>query len=153
MRIGEQLWIGEEDEIQQPALEFGFSELDPCDRCGASGRNAWISADQCSDRILDLYLCAQCVAHLSALATLQLAPERRTQLGSKLRLDSGMGARRRFLILKRDGYKCQLCGVTAEGARLHVDHRIPRANGGTNAPENLWTLCETCNLGKGVEAL
>ncbi len=153
MRIGAQNWIGETDEIQQPPLEFGYSELDPCDRCGGTGRNAWISADQHLDRILDIYLCAQCVAHLSGLATLEIAPAKSVQLGPKMRLSSGMGAKRRFLILKRDGYRCQMCGATAEDARLHVDHKIARATGGSDDPENLWTLCEPCNLGKGVEAL
>ena len=56
---------------------------------------------------------------------------------------------RRFEILKRDGYKCQLCGRSqSDGVTLHVDHRIPLAKGGANEDENLWTLCEDCNLGK-----
>ncbi len=46
---------------------------------------------------------------------------------------------KRFEILKRDGYKCQLCGRFQEdGVKLHVDHRIPRAKGGSNEDENLW---------------
>ena len=56
---------------------------------------------------------------------------------------------RRFEILKRDGYRCQLCGKSADdGVILHVDHRVPLAKGGSNENENLWTLCEECNLGK-----
>lgn len=55
----------------------------------------------------------------------------------------------RYDILKRDGYKCQICGVTAkEGAKLHVDHIKPIAKGGKTVPENLQTLCDRCNLGK-----
>lgn len=57
--------------------------------------------------------------------------------------------RRRFTILKRDGFRCQLCGMSSEdGTKLHVDHLIPIAKGGSNDDENLWTLCERCNLGK-----
>jgi hypothetical protein len=60
----------------------------------------------------------------------------------------------RFAILKRDGYRCQLCRRTAsEGARLEVDHTIARAKGGTNTPDNLWTLCATCNRGKSDSSL
>ncbi len=56
---------------------------------------------------------------------------------------------RRFEILKRDGYRCQLCGRSQrDGVTLHVDHRVPLAKGGANEDENLWTLCEDCNLGK-----
>lgn len=56
---------------------------------------------------------------------------------------------RRFEILKRDDYRCQLCGKSAdEDVKLHVDHRVPLAKGGSNEDENLWTLCEQCNLGK-----
>lgn len=55
----------------------------------------------------------------------------------------------RYDILWRDGYKCQICGITAkDGAKLHVDHIIPIAKGGKTVPDNLQTLCERCNLGK-----
>ena len=60
----------------------------------------------------------------------------------------------RFQIFKRDGYRCQVCGVSAQdNAVLHVDHKIPRSKGGTDNPKNLWTLCQDCNLGKGVQSL
>ncbi|MBE5935809.1 MAG: HNH endonuclease [Lachnospiraceae bacterium] len=55
----------------------------------------------------------------------------------------------RYDILKRDNYRCQICGVTAkEGAKLHVDHIKPIAKGGKTQPDNLQTLCDRCNLGK-----
>jgi hypothetical protein len=60
-----------------------------------------------------------------------------------------VSARMRFEILRRDSYRCQLCGKSAgDGVRLHIDHKHAAAKGGTNTPENLWTLCEPCNLGK-----
>lgn len=59
------------------------------------------------------------------------------------------GIRLRFLILKRDNYRCQLCGNTAaNGARLEVDHKLAVAVGGLDDPSNLWTLCFNCNRGK-----
>jgi len=55
----------------------------------------------------------------------------------------------RFAILKRDGYRCQICGRTAQdGIKLEVDHKLARSKGGIDKPENLWTLCFDCNRGK-----
>lgn len=55
----------------------------------------------------------------------------------------------RYDILKRDGFKCALCGRSADdGVKLHVDHIIPVSKGGKTVPENLRTLCDSCNLGK-----
>lgn len=55
----------------------------------------------------------------------------------------------RYDILKRDGFRCTICGRTAgEGVRLHVDHIIPVSKGGKTEYSNLRTLCEACNLGK-----
>ncbi len=55
----------------------------------------------------------------------------------------------RYDILKRDGFKCQLCGMgQIDGVRLHVDHIIPVSKGGRTIPSNLRTLCEACNMGK-----
>jgi 5-methylcytosine-specific restriction endonuclease McrA len=55
----------------------------------------------------------------------------------------------RYDILRRDEYRCCICGVCAsEGAKLHVDHIMPIAKGGKTVPDNLQTLCDRCNLGK-----
>ena len=55
----------------------------------------------------------------------------------------------RFEILKRDGYRCQMCGATAkDGATLEIDHITPVAKGGTNDVDNLQVLCRDCNAGK-----
>ena len=69
------------------------------------------------------------------------------QTGQRSSLPAGL----RFKILKRDGYRCQLCGRSTirDAVKLYVDHRIARANGGGDEDENLWTLCQDCNLGKG----
>lgn len=58
--------------------------------------------------------------------------------------------RLRLAILARDNYHCVKCGRGVEdGVKLHVDHIIPVSKGGLSVPENLQTLCEDCNLGKG----
>lgn len=55
----------------------------------------------------------------------------------------------RYDILKRDNFKCQICGSTAQdGVKLHVDHIIPVSKGGKTVKSNLRTLCDRCNLGK-----
>lgn len=64
----------------------------------------------------------------------------------------GLSLRLRFEVFKRDEYRCQICGATAEGGgRLEVDHKVPVAKGGGNEIENLWALCFECNRGKGVQ--
>lgn len=63
-------------------------------------------------------------------------------------------ARTRFKIMKRDGYRCCLCGRDAnDGVKLEIDHRTAVANGGSNDDDNLWTLCFECNRGKRTEEL
>lgn len=55
----------------------------------------------------------------------------------------------RYDIMRRDGFKCVLCGASAkDGVILHVDHIIPVSKGGRSVRSNLRTLCERCNLGK-----
>jgi integrase len=56
--------------------------------------------------------------------------------------------RLRFEIFKRDAFKCVYCGNGPPDFRLHLEHKIAIANGGTNASENLVTACHNCNLGK-----
>lgn len=55
----------------------------------------------------------------------------------------------RYDVMKRDGFKCVLCGASAaDGVKLHVDHIRPVSKGGKTEMGNLRTLCERCNLGK-----
>ena len=55
----------------------------------------------------------------------------------------------RYDVLKRDGFRCVLCGASADdGAKLHVDHIIPVSKGGQTTMGNLRTLCDRCNTGK-----
>lgn len=46
-------------------------------------------------------------------------------------------------IKDRDGWRCRRCG--ASGQALHVHHIVSLSRGGTNEPDNLITLCETCH--------
>ena len=56
----------------------------------------------------------------------------------------------RYMVLQRDGRRCKICGRSeADGAKLHVDHIIPISKGGKTEMDNLQTLCDYCNIGKG----
>jgi hypothetical protein len=59
----------------------------------------------------------------------------------------------RYRVLKRDSFKCVLCGrcpATTPGLELHVDHIHPFSEGGKTVEVNLRTTCADCNLGKGA---
>lgn len=49
-------------------------------------------------------------------------------------------------VYERDGHRCVACGSEED---LTLDHRIPKCRGGTNALENLQTMCSPCNQSKG----
>ena len=52
-------------------------------------------------------------------------------------------------ILKRDGYRCVICGTSKEsGVELHVDHIKPKELGGKATIENGQTLCAKHNFSK-----
>lgn len=72
-----------------------------------------------------------------------------TQEFLRQRERSLMTDRLRVTILRRDGSRCKMCGASAAaGATLHIDHITPVSLGGRTVPENLQTLCQSCNLGK-----
>jgi HNH endonuclease len=53
-------------------------------------------------------------------------------------------------VLKRDGYRCVVCGRRPADhldLELHVHHLIPWRMHGPTAEENLVTLCGTCHKG------
>jgi len=51
----------------------------------------------------------------------------------------------RLMIFYRDGNKCVQCPATS---KLTIDHIIPVLRGGSDEPENLQTLCRSCNSQK-----
>lgn len=60
----------------------------------------------------------------------------------------------RYDVLRRDGFRCVRCGRGREdGVKLHVDHIVPVSRGGKSTMDNLQTLCEDCNCGKGNKFL
>ena len=67
---------------------------------------------------------------------------------------SQLSEKTRFTVLHRDKFTCQYCGLTPkDGAKLHVDHVIPKSKGGSDLLTNLLTSCLVCNEGKGTRVL
>lgn len=105
---------------------------------------------------------SKCSKYKSTGSCLRLVISWKTELQDSLQKDTTkiiesykerkkMTAGLRYDILHRDNFKCQICGRTAQedNVKLHVDHIIPISKGGKTVPENLRTLCQDCNLGKG----
>ena len=55
---------------------------------------------------------------------------------------------KRYQVLKRAKFRCELCGISAEERALHVDHIRPRTKNGDNELSNLQALCQLCNTNK-----
>lgn len=71
--------------------------------------------------------------------------------GNKHKTNRNINWRLRFIIMKRDNFKCKNCGrspATDPSIVLHVGHVKAWANGGETVLENLQTLCSKCNIGK-----
>ena len=60
----------------------------------------------------------------------------------------------RRLILARDGHRCQLgiAGICLSIA-TEVDHIVPRAVGGSDALDNLRSVCHPCHVSRGLETV
>jgi HNH endonuclease len=58
--------------------------------------------------------------------------------------------KQRMRVLKRDKYRCRICGRKADDhvdVELHVHHVKPWGKGGLTVEDNLVTLCHTCHKG------
>ena len=68
------------------------------------------------------------------------------------RVGTHINWRLRYQVLQRDHFRCQACGrspATDDTVKLEIDHIHPRSQGGLSTIDNLQTLCERCNKGKG----
>ena len=55
----------------------------------------------------------------------------------------------RYEVLKRAGFRCELCGISADERAIEVDHILPRKHG-VDELTNLQALCFKCNSNKGA---
>lgn len=79
-------------------------------------------------------------------------PQRNRAPETRLRRNITLGLR--YDVLRRDRFRCVICGASPSskvGCELHVDHIVPVARGGPTTIENLRTLCNGCNIGKGAK--
>lgn len=72
-----------------------------------------------------------------------------------VKFSRGISARLRAAVFDRNGFTCQMCGLTPgdidpytnRKVRLHVGHIVDQSHGGKDELSNLRTLCSTCNQG------
>lgn len=103
------------------------------------GRNSYARHFSCDfDQIRQELQVA--VARRARQSTVQATRQReRALMTSALRVE----------ILRRDGNRCKMCGISVrDGATLHIDHIVPVSRGGRTTRENLQALCDSCNSGK-----
>lgn len=60
----------------------------------------------------------------------------------RLQLDPALYDQLRKRVLRRDGWRCQLCG---SGKDLHVHHKQLRSQQGDDDDLNLITVCNDCH--------
>lgn len=71
------------------------------------------------------------------------------------RFSRSISARIRAAVLDRNGFTCQMCGLspgdvdpeTGRKVRLHIGHIVDKSLGGKDELSNLRALCSTCNQG------
>jgi diadenosine tetraphosphate (Ap4A) HIT family hydrolase len=90
-----------------------------------------------------LRLCEEAVANYSVRRGRKLYDHRRMAVGD-------ISGTARYEVLRRAGFRCDLCGISAEERALEVDHIVPRRHGGTDDVSNLRALCYKCNANKGA---
>ncbi len=74
---------------------------------------------------------------------------------SNISFSRSISAKLRAEVLDRNGFTCQMCGLTpgeidpetGRKARLHIGHIVDKNIGGREELSNLRTLCSTCNQG------
>jgi hypothetical protein len=96
-------------------------------------------------------------ALLKAYESVQEGPVEPEQPGqaiqSIVRVRNPLSLRKRFFVMKRDGFACVRCGASGPGIKLEVHHIIPFAQGGSDGLDNLQTLCFECNRGQRDDAI
>lgn len=73
----------------------------------------------------------------------------------RVKFARGISAKLRAEVLDRNGFTCQMCGLTpseidpytSRQVRLHIGHIVDKNLGGKDELSNLRALCSTCNQG------
>lgn len=84
-----------------------------------------------------------------------LLEEMPPEAGRSVAFARTVSAKLRADVLDRNGFTCQMCGLTpgdidpytGRKVRLHIGHIVDKSLGGLDELANLRTLCSTCNQG------
>jgi len=104
--------------------------------------------NNCFHKLFEEMLCIYDDKYLLACSVTDI--NFKTKKETKKKTRSEMTLKLRYEILKRDNFRCTVCGRRPPDVELCIDHIKPVAKGGTSTKDNLRTLCTDCNLGKGV---
>jgi hypothetical protein len=82
-------------------------------------------------------------------------PAQAPREGRNIGFKRGISAKLRAEVLDRNGFTCQMCGLTpgeidpetGRQVRLHIGHIKDKSHGGRDELSNLRALCSTCNQG------
>jgi diadenosine tetraphosphate (Ap4A) HIT family hydrolase len=97
----------------------------------------------CEERSELSRICDEAIARYVEKRGRLLFGHRRTALGD-------ISGTVRYEVLRRAGFRCELCGISAEERAIEVDHILPRRHGGQDDLSNLQALCYRCNANKGA---
>ena len=64
-----------------------------------------------------------------------------------------IGAKKRFVVLQRDWFRCKYCWKNGRDVSLEVDHVIPKSLGWSDELDNLQCICRECNIWKWARDL
>jgi hypothetical protein len=91
-------------------------------------------------------LCQEAIAKFKAARGAAIWEHRRPGLGI-------IPGRQRYETLKAAGFRCELCGVSADERALDVDHILPRKHGGTDDAARISRRCAGSATATRVQAM
>lgn len=120
--------------------------VNTCTYCGAGVESANAHVDHSNPVFMGgesvysnyRYSCSECNLGKAAL------PEDSFGVDAFLPEKGSLGARLRYLVLMRDGFKCVCCYAPASRRQLHIAPRVSSDAGGTVCFDNLQSVCEKC---------
>jgi hypothetical protein len=135
--------------------------LSPSERLAIHGVARWLIAPELRATVGDFTRCLACSrigcdgaqCPKGRCGGLGCCACRRREILSLAIKRKGITLKKRFEILKRDGFRCRYCGRSAPDVILNVDHKTPVAAKGGNEDANLVTACFDCNAGKSDRLL
>ena len=135
--------------IQRLSRKLGFKDIDLKDSYFPTYTFGYISPrgvkDDYHDFILNIQNLNELIKYLS-----QKIKFKKSVAGQR----ALMTPKLREKIKERDGYTCQICGLSNKdepNLLLEIDHIIPLSKGGMTTEGNLQTLCWRCNRSKGAK--